>query len=72
MNIIAVRKDENGDNKEFKLDNDQIVSVKQAINLCKKGELPGYNIGRSKSGSEFIRGNADGDENNNLDKLPTF
>ena len=72
MNIIAVRKDENGDNAEFKLDNNKVVSLSEAINMCKNGELQGYNVSTSKSGSEFIRENADSDEFNNLDNMLTF
>lgn len=72
MDIVAVRKDENGDNVEFKLDNGKVVGVNEAIKMCESGELPNYNVGTSKSGSHYIRGNADGDTSNNLDSLPTF
>lgn len=72
MNIVAVRKDENGDNKEFKLEDGKVVSLDVAINMCERGELPDYNVGTSKSGSKFIRGNADGESSNNLDQMPTF
>lgn len=72
MNIVAVRKDENGDNKEFKLEDGKVVSLDEAINMCERGELPDYNVGTSKSGSKFIRGNADGESSNNLDQMPTF
>ena len=72
MNITAVRRNENGDNKEFKLDNNKIVSMEEAIKMCERGELPEYNVGTSKAGTKFIRGNADGNASNNLDNLPTF
>lgn len=72
MNIVAVRKDENGDNVEFKLEDGKILSMHDTINLCEKGELAGYNVGTSKAGTKFIRGNADGEADNNLDNLPTF
>lgn len=72
MNIIAVKKDETGDNKEFKLDDNRVVSLSEAIKMCENGELENYNVGTSKSGTKFIRGNADGDASNNLDQLPTF
>lgn len=72
MAIVAVRKNEDGDNVEFKLDTGDIISVESAIAMCEAGELPGYNVGTSKAGTKFIRGNADGDESNNLDSLPTF
>ena len=72
MAIVAVRKDENGDNIEFKLDTGDVIDMESAIAMCEAGELPGYNVGTSKTGTKFIRGNADGDEGNNLDALPTF
>lgn len=72
MNIVAVKKDENGDNAEFKLDNNKVVSMSEAIKMCENGELPNYNVGTSKAGTKFIRGNADGDSSNNLDQMPTF
>lgn len=72
MNIVAVKRNEDGDNVEFKLDNGTVVSSEEAIQMCEKGELPDYNVGTSKSGSKFLRGNADGDKSNNLDNMPTF
>ena len=72
MNIIAVRKDENGDNVEFKLDNNKVVGLSEAITMCENGELPDYNVGTSKSGTQFIRSNRDDTTSNNLDEMPTF
>ena len=72
MNIIAVKRNEDGDNTEFKLDNGSVVTMEEAIKMCEKGDLPNYNIGTSKAGTKFIRGNADGDKSNNLDNMPTF
>ncbi len=72
MDIVAVRKNEDGDNVEFKLDNEQVVSLEEAIAMCENGELPNYNVGTSKSGTKYIRGNADGDSTNNLDSMQTF
>lgn len=40
--------------------------------MCERGELLDYNVGAYKSGSKFIRGNADGESSNNLDQMPTF
>lgn len=72
MKIIAVKRNESGDNIAFKLDDNRIVDLDEAISLCNNGELPDYNVGTSKAGTNFIRGNADGEESNNLDSLPTF
>ena len=72
MDIIAVRKNEDGGNSEFKLNNGQIVSMEEAIKMCENGKLPNYNVGTSKTGTKFIRGNADGDSTKNLDILDTI
>ena len=40
--------------------------------MCKNEDLPDYNVGTSKSGTNYLRGNADGDESNNLDSMQTF
>ena len=40
MDIIAVRKNEDGGNSEFKLNNGQIVSMEEAIKMCENGKLP--------------------------------
>lgn len=72
MKIVAVRKNEQGDNEEFKLDNGSVIGMSEAIEMCNNGELPDYNVGTSRSGSQFIRGNADGDASNNLDNMPSF
>jgi hypothetical protein len=70
--IVAVKKNEDGDNIEFKLDDETVIDLNKAIEMCENNELQDYNVGTSKSGSKFIRGNADDDNSNNLDKLPTF
>ena len=72
MDIIAVKKNEDGDNVSFKLSNNKVVSMEEAISLCESGKLSGYNVGTSKAGTKFIRGNADGNKTNNLDNMPTF
>lgn len=72
MEIVAVKKDTNDVITEFKLDNGNIVDLPQAIEMVKNGELDGYNVAKSKSGTEYLRGDADGDSSNNLDSLPTF
>ena len=72
MKIVAVQKDENGVIQQYKLDNDQVVDVSQAIQMVKNNEIENCNVFTTKSGSEAIRSNNDGDTSNNLDNLPTF
>lgn len=72
MKIIAVQKDENGTIKQYKLDNNEIVNVKQAIQMVKDNKIKNCNVFTTRNGSEAIRSNNDGIEDNNLDNLPNF
>ena len=72
MKIVAVQKDEQGVIKQYKLDNNQVVNVAQAIQMVKNNEIENCNVFRTRSGSEAIRSNNDDIKSNNLDNLPTF
>lgn len=72
MQIKAVKHDEHGTIQEYKLDNDQIVKVSDAISMVKNGQIEGCNVFTTKNGHEAIRSNADGNPDNNLDNLETF
>lgn len=71
MKLVAVKKHD-GDIIQYKLDNGEIIDKNQAIEMVKNDQLDGYNVGKSKSGDQFIRTDPDGDESNNLDRLPEF
>lgn len=72
MKIIAVQKDEHGTIQQYKLDNGTVVGVDQAIQMVSNEEIENCNVFKTKSGSQAIRSNNDGDPSNNLDNLPTF
>ena len=72
MKIVAVQKDEKGTIQQYKLDNNQIVDVNQAISMVESNEIENCNVFTTRSGSRAIRSNNDGDASNNLDNLPTF
>ncbi|NLL29611.1 MAG: DUF3892 domain-containing protein [Clostridiales bacterium] len=72
MKVVAVKKDGNGTITEYKLDNGNIINQEQAIQMAEAKELEGCNVGTARNGKRYIRSNADGDESNNLDQLPTF
>jgi len=72
MKIVAVQKDEKGTIQQYKLDNNKIVDVTQAIKMVKNNEIENCNVFTTRNGSEAIRSNNDGNESNNLDNLPTF
>ena len=72
MKIVAVKKDSKGVIEEYKLDNNRTVDVTNAIQMVKNGQIEGCNVFTTRSGSEAIRSNNDGDTSNNLDSLPRF
>lgn len=72
MKIIAVQKDENGVIQQYKLDNNKVVGIQQAISMVENNEIENCNVFTTRSGNKAIRSNNDGDKSNNLDNLPTF
>lgn len=72
MKIVAVKKDSKGVIQEYKLSNNRTVDVTNAIQMVKNGQIEGCNVFTTRSGSEAIRSNNDGDTSNNLDSLPRF
>ena len=72
MKIVAVKKDENGTIEQYKLDNNQVVNVNEAIDMVKQNQIENCNVFTTRNGSEAIRSNRDEDKSNNLDNLPTF
>ena len=74
MKIVAVKKgqvDGHEVNVAFKLDNGEILDVEQAYEYAKDGKLDGI-VATDRNGTKYIRGVNDGEDNNNLDNLPTF
>lgn len=72
MKVVAVQKDNKGNLVSYKLDDGQVVSHDEAVDLVESGKLEGYNIATGKNGVKSIRSNPDGDITNNLDSLPNF
>ncbi|WP_010492074.1 DUF3892 domain-containing protein [Paenibacillus elgii] len=70
--VVAVRKNGDGDIVELKLSSGQVVDYLEAQQLAKKGQLENVNVFRGRDGDEHLRSNADGDPSNNLDNLPGF
>ena len=71
MRIVAVRKNQDGDITDFKLDNNQEVNYSQAIDMARNGVIEHIDV-FDRKGRPIIRSQPDGDLNNNLDRLPTF
>jgi hypothetical protein len=70
--VIAVRKNGDGDIVELKLSSGQVVDYKTAQQMAKQGGIEHVNVFKGRDGDEHLRSDADGDPSNNLDALPRF
>ncbi|WP_040949862.1 DUF3892 domain-containing protein [Gorillibacterium massiliense] len=70
--VVAVRKNGDGDIVELQLTSGKVVDYKTAQAMSKTGEITGLNVFRGRDNEEHLRSDPDGREDNNLDNLPTF
>lgn len=70
--IIKVKKNHDGDITDIMLENGNVYSIDEAIMMAKDDLIEGVNVGRARNGREYLRGNPNGDESDNLDNIPTF
>ncbi|MEK0314308.1 DUF3892 domain-containing protein [Cohnella sp. 56] len=70
--VVAVRKNGDGDIVELKLSSGQVVGYKEAQQMAKNDQIDNVNVFRGRDGDEHLRSNPDGREDNNLDNLPLF
>jgi len=70
--VVAVRKNGDGDIVELKLSSGRVVDYLAAQQLAKQGVIRHVNVFRGRDGDEHLRSDADGDPSNNLDNLPSF
>jgi tRNA-dihydrouridine synthase len=70
--ITKVKKNNDGDITDVMTDNGNVYPIDEAIAMAKNHAIAGVNVGRAKNGREFLRSNPNGEENDNLDNLPTF
>ncbi|WP_253944777.1 DUF3892 domain-containing protein [Paenibacillus sp. NEAU-GSW1] len=70
--VVAVRKNGDGDIVDLKLTSGKIVDYKTAQSMVKNNEIQNLNVFRGRDGDEHLRSNPDGRKDNNLDNLPTF
>ncbi|WP_163536246.1 DUF3892 domain-containing protein [Gracilibacillus sp. YIM 98692] len=70
--IVAVRKNEDGDIVKMKLSSGQVVDYKQAQQMADNNEIEHVNTFKGRDGDKHLRSDADGDPSNNLDNLPQF
>ncbi|WP_135553836.1 DUF3892 domain-containing protein [Paenibacillus cymbidii] len=70
--VVAVRKNGDGDIIELKLTSGKVVDYKTAQTMVKNDEIAHLNVFRGRDGDEHLRSDPDGRKDNNLDQLPTF
>lgn len=70
--VVAVRKNGDGDIVELKLSSGHVVGYKEAHQMAKNDQIENVNVFRGRDGDEHLRSNPDGREDNNLDNLPGF
>ncbi|MCL6605603.1 MAG: DUF3892 domain-containing protein [Paenibacillus sp.] len=70
--VVAVRKNGDGDIVDLKLTSGKVVDYKTAQSMVKNNEIQGLNVFKGRDNDEHLRSNADGRKDNNLDNLPNF
>ncbi|BBI33029.1 DUF3892 domain-containing protein [Cohnella abietis] len=70
--IVAVRKNGDGDIVELQLSSGQVVGYKEAQQMAKNDQIENVNVFKGRDGDEHLRSDPDGRTDNNLDQLPTF
>ncbi len=70
--VVAVRKNGDGDIVELKLTSGKVVDYKTAQTMAKNDEIRNVNVFRGRDNEEHLRSNPDGRKDNNLDNLPAF
>lgn len=72
IRIAKVKKNSDGDITDVMLNDGTVYSIDDAISMTKNGTILGVNVGQARNGREYLRSNPNGQENDNLDNLPTF
>jgi hypothetical protein len=70
--VVAVRKNGDGDIVELKLSSGKVVDYKTAQTMAKNNEIFNVNVFKGRDQEEHLRSNPDGRTDNNLDNLPLF
>jgi hypothetical protein len=70
--VMAVKKNGDGDIVELKLSSGRVVDYKTAQTMVKNEEIKNLNVFKGRDNEEHLRSNPDGRRDNNLDNLPTF
>ena len=69
LRIVGRREDDDGANTHYKLSDGRIVTRAEGVAMCKRGELPGYDI-IVVNNVEYLRDKPDTREEDNIDHQP--
>ena len=69
LRITGRREDPTGANTHYRLSDGRIVTREEAVAMCKRGELSGYNI-IVINGVEYLRDDPDTNPKDNIDNQP--
>ncbi|MET3196062.1 DUF3892 domain-containing protein [Gottfriedia sp. OAE603] len=73
LQIVAVRKNGDGDISEVKFQNGETATIEQAIVMAEQDLIEDVNIGTTRGHQhKTLRSYPDGDPSNNLSNLPSF
>jgi lantibiotic modifying enzyme len=74
LQIVAVRKDNDGDISEVKFQNGETATIEQAIQMAEQDLIEDVNTGMTRGDDKHktLRSYPDGDPSNNLGNLPSF
>jgi len=70
--IVAVQKNGDGDLTAFQTSSGRVLQYNEALQEVQAGHIAGVNAFKGRDGETYIRGDADGNPDNNLDQLPLF
>jgi len=70
--IVAVQKNGDGDLTAFQTSTGRVLQYNEALQEVQAGHIAGVNAFKGRDGETYIRGDADGNPDNNLDQLPSF
>lgn len=70
--FVAVKRNSEGNIQRFRTSSGRILDYQEALHEVRDGKIAGVNAFKGRDGGTYIRGDADGDPQNNLDNLPSF
>ena len=70
--ITSVLKSSNGEITGYQLENGQLISKAEGVDMAKQGLIEYVNVSVSKMGEEYLRSTPDEYAENNLSNLPVI